>query len=174
MVEVAVDEVMAIARAVVRKYFRGEADLEEDLVGESVAGVLKACASYREDSGCRFSTFAYKCAKNEVAMYLRRERKWRGLLSECEVDIEGVGVGESVDELLSGQQENLDRLKVVCGKFRGERDKAIVADILSGEKMSRIAEKFGISRQSVSRVFVKMKAVARKMFKYEEGEVIEK
>lgn len=171
MVEVAVDEVMAIARAVVRRYYWGEVALREDLIGESVAGVLKACEKFDEGRGGSFSTFAYKCAKNEVAMYLRRERKWRELLSERDVDVEGVDSGE---EFVVRPQENLDRLKAVGCYFKRDRDKAIVADILSGEKMSRIAEKFGISRQSVSRVFVKMKAVARKMFKYEEGEVIEK
>lgn len=175
MVEIGDDEVMAIATAVVNKYYLGERALRRDLIGESVVGVLKACASYREDSGCKFSTYAYKCAKNEVATYMRRERKWRGLQSDKEVDFEDILVGGVIDDgafLLA--QDGIDKLRVIEGRFKSERDKAIMRDILSGKKRSLIAEEFGVSKQSISRVFVKMKRLARGAFRYEDGEVIER
>ena len=173
-VEISDGEIMAIATAVVNKYYKGERALRRDLIGESVAGVLKACASYRDDVGCKFSTYAYKCAKNEVATYMRRERKWRELMSEKDVDVDEI-IGEDMSEnLLFRQQENLDRLMAVCRWFKKDRDKVIVSEILSGKKISSIADEFGVSKQSISRVFVKMKKLVRIKFKYEDGEVIER
>ena len=174
MVEIGADEIMAMATAVVNRYYGGERAQRRDLIGESVAGVLKACANYREESGCSFSTFAYKCAKNEVAMYLRRERKWKEMLSEKDVDLEEVEAEGFMELFVSRPQENIEKLKGIVEMFKSDTDKAIVREILSGKKRALIAEDFGVSRQNVSRIFVKMKRIVRGKFKYEDGEVIER
>ena len=74
----------------------------------------------------------------------------------------------------SQPQENIAKLKGLVARFKSDTDKAFVREIMSGTKMSLIAEDFGVSRQNVSRIFVKMKRIVRGQFKYEDGEVIER
>lgn len=175
MVEIGDDDVVAIATAVVNAYFGDEAELRADLIGESVAGVLKACASFDGGRGCSFLTYAYKCAKNEVAMFMRRERKWRRLLSDKDVDFEEI-VGVS-DKEVDGQVlpfDNIGKLSAVKNKFKCEDDKRIVDELLCGKKQTAIARDFGINRRRVSYVFSRIKKIANDMFKYEDGEVMER
>ena len=107
-------------------------------------------------------------------MYLRRERKWREMLSEKDVDLEEVEAEGFMELFASRPQENIEKLKGIVERFKSDTDKAIVREILSGKKRALIAEDFGVSRQNVSRIFVKMKRIVRGQFKYEDGEVIER
>ena len=175
MVEFGEGEVVAIATAVVNRYFGGEDELREDLIGESVAGVLKACESFDGRRGGCFSTYAYKCAKNEVAMFMRRERKWRRLLSDKDVDFEDV-VGVSDRDVMRGGFPfgNIEKLRAVKAKFKSEDERRIVDELLTGKKQTAVARDFGINRGKVSYVYSKVKKMANEMFVYEDGEVLER
>lgn len=175
MVEIGDDDVVAIATAVVNAYFGDEAELRADLIGESVAGVLKACASFDGGRGCSFLTYAYKCAKNEVAMFMRRERKWRRLLSDKDVDFEEIVGVEDRDVMReSFPFDNIERLRVVKERFKSEDERRIVDELLSGKKQAVVARDFGINRGKVSYVYSKVKKMVNEMFVYEDGEVLER
>ena len=164
-------EAVAIATAVANRYYGVDNKMREDLIAEGVVGVMKAVASYREGVGCKFTTYAWKCARNEMAMYVRQEMKWRNLVDERVVDFEGA-VGCDDDFIGSTtEHERSDMLKELLSEFKGERGREIAERLLSGERQADVAEEFGVSRQRVWRIFSRIKAVANERFEYKDGEL---
>lgn len=66
---------MPLVTEIYKKYFSNMTWLKEDIMQSGYIGLLKACNKYKAENGYKFSTFAMKCIKNEILMYLRKENK---------------------------------------------------------------------------------------------------
>lgn len=53
----------------------------EDMQQEARIGLWKACMSFQDDYGIAFSSYAYRCMRNEVLMALRKENKIISIVS---------------------------------------------------------------------------------------------
>ena len=50
-------------------------DIFEDFVSVGTIGLIKAVETYDQEKEIRFATYASRCIKNEIFMYMRQEKK---------------------------------------------------------------------------------------------------
>lgn len=74
-----VEQHLGLARKVAWKY-RGAAE-QEELLSVAYLGLTKAGVRYQPERGGTFSTFAYIVVESEILIFLRKEKRWKGLLS---------------------------------------------------------------------------------------------
>lgn len=55
--------------------------IEEDLIQEGMIGLWNACQTYDSSRGTSFSTYAVRCISNQMGMYIRKEKKYAGVMS---------------------------------------------------------------------------------------------
>lgn len=155
---------LKLVHAVINRLFpayRGD----EDVIEEGTLGLVKAAHAFDEDSSVAFSTYAFCTIRNEIISYLRRERRFEGILSLDEPigeDGEGneVTLGDTIanEEAEDNMEQNSD-LETVFSTLK-ERDKIIVVLKLRGLSTKEIAEKVNTGVPNVRRV---LRVVREKM-----------
>lgn len=148
---------------VARKFENLSCDME-DLVQCGCIGLIKAVNGFDCDKGYQFATFAVRCIENEILMFLRRDRKHRGVayLSDVIREEEGdpITLGDTVKSDVSDVCEEAADLAVLKDIWdtvetldSQERTIMILRYGKKGESQRVVAEKTGgVSQSYVSRV----------------------
>ncbi len=147
---------------VINTHFAAIKDQREDLIQVGMMGLWKACLKY-EDNKSRFSTFAIRCIKNEVLMYIRGLRRMNDR-AVCQFS----QLEEHEKEMLMWQpafeiEESDIYLSLLTPK---ERD--LFVRIARGQSEEKIAKVYGMTKAGVSARFQKLK---RKILKLKKGKL---
>lgn len=169
------DELMAMGTDVYNKWFRGFSRWKEDIIMEAVAGLLKAEAKFDDSYGVSFLTFGYKCARNKVNMYLRREKKFNNLVADIEDEVFEKIKDNSYDNCdKSISYSNNIKLVMSCVGVMKPKYNAIANELIKGNAQNKVAEKYGVSRQRVCNIFNNIKKKVVEKYKCENGEMVER
>lgn len=150
---------------IVKKYeSKGNTD---DLISIGTIGLIKGIDSYRPQKKVKLTTYAAKCAENEILMYFRSNKKYNNNISLNDVighDKDGGDI--TLIDVLKEETESpiktieyndniahLSKYLTVLNKRELEIIKMRYGLLNTGEKTQKeIAKKLGISRSYVSRI----------------------
>ena len=150
---------------IVKKYeSKGNTD---DLISIGTIGLIKGIDSYRPQKKVKLTTYAAKCAENEILMYFRSNKKYNNNISLNDVighDKDGVDI--TLIDVLKEETESpiktieyndniahLSKYLTVLNKRELEIIKMRYGLLNTSEKTQKeIAKKLGISRSYVSRI----------------------
>ena len=130
--------------------------IEEDLIQEGLLGLWKACRTYKESSGVKFSTYAVVCIRNNMNMYVNKELRHKDVLSTDYVkDTEDCVCSRDklVDKTYCTKLETsieVDAVMEEAVKFGMEKEVKLK---LAGYKNREIAEELGVSAMTISNRF---------------------
>lgn len=151
----------------IAKRFAGKMD-DDDLVGVSMFGLVKAARAFDPNKGVKFNTFASHVIQNEILHALRRQKKTYQDISmqspvtmkedqECEL-------GDMIpDKKAERSMENVENAYFIenMSKCLTDRERQAVNAWINGMKQIQISHDMGISQAMVSRIqnkaFRKMK-----------------
>jgi RNA polymerase sporulation-specific sigma factor len=151
---------------IVKKYDRFKEDAD-DLISIGTIGLIKGIDSYSPHKGVKLTTYAAKCAENEILMYFRSNKKNANnvSLNDCigydkdgnEITLVDV-LKEQNKEIIENVflKDNINLLKEYI-KVLSEREKIIIImryGLLETKEQTQkeIAKKLHISRSYVSRI----------------------
>ena len=150
---------------IVKKYeYKGNTD---DLISIGTIGLIKGIDSYRPQKKVKLTTYAAKCAENEILMYFRSNKKYNNNISLNDVighDKDGGDI--TLIDVLKEETESpiktieyndniahLSKYLTVLNKRELEIIKMRYGLLNTSEKTQKeIAKKLGISRSYVSRI----------------------
>ena len=139
----------------------------DDLISIGTIGLIKGIDSYNNERGVKLTTYAAKCAENEILMYFRSNKKYNNIVSLNDViahdkdggDITLIDVLEEKTEPLEDTIEQKDNIKFLIKylSILNDREFEIIKKryALYGEKVQtqkEIADTLKISRSYVSRI----------------------
>lgn len=168
------ENMLKISTAVYNKYFSKYTDIREDLINEGIVGILKSKPFYSVQKGSK-STFFWICAKRSMISYLKKEFRHRRMIAKDEVEevYEFIPDGNSmVDDPYSASAE-IDKLREVVSCYKGKR-KQIAEDLLNCKKPKELVNKYGITKQRISQVFIDIKNRSNNIYEYKEGYLVRK
>lgn len=149
------------------KKFESPREELDDLISVGTIGLIKAVESYESTQGTKLATFAARCIRNEILMYMRSNKKHRrpAFLSEpVGIDKDGNEMtladllGSDPDEVVDQADFTWERDKIYKKlPSLPEREREVICKrfgIPDGfERTQReIAAELGISRSYVSRI----------------------
>jgi len=135
----------------VNRYFSNQPKhLYNDLIGAARLGLWKACLSFNSTLGTRFSTYAVRCIKNEINLFLRQEAR----------QVPTVSINESVPELEETSYESLlggngdVHAEVITEEIIQALKKFPILHVyITGTKTQKeLAEQLGRSQTAISRL----------------------
>lgn len=135
--------------------------------GLAAIGLCKAAINYNPEK-CSFSTFAYKCIKNEIMCDYRSRNKPKRALNEnlisYDVPILSQDGGEKISLLDQIESDVSVEDEAICAVLYNkmleqleERDRKILLLFQKGLKQADIAKIIGISQANVSKTKRKIK-----------------
>ena len=151
---------------IVKKYESPDHDTD-DLIGIGTVGLIKGIDTYKENNKVKLSTYAAKCAENEILMYFRADKKNSknvSLYEEISYDKEGNKITildvlktdnpDFIDEI--AKQDNITLVKKFLTVLT-PRERLIINKRygLNGESeltQKELAKSLNISRSYVSRL----------------------
>ena len=151
---------------IVKKYENIDVS-SDDLISIGTIGLIKGIDSYKGEKGVKLTTYAAKCAENEILMYFRSNKKYSNNISLNDVighdkdggDITLIDVLEEQTESVETKLEYKDYIKKlskylnVLNKREFEIIKMRYGLLNSEEKtQNEIAKLLHISRSYVSRI----------------------
>lgn len=148
-------------------------DYFDDFVQIGTIGLIKAAESFDESKGITFATYASRCIKNEIFMFLRKEKKVKDNISLDEpisVDFEGKELTLSelvpdnsvqVDEKIEQRSNIEEYFNIILNVFE-PRDRSILLYKIAGVNQRVIADKLQISQSYISRLEKKLEEKAKK------------
>lgn len=163
-----VEQNIRLIAVTVKKYSYTGAEIDELMSAGSV-GLVKAAASFKPQKKFLFSTYACRCIKNEILMYLRRLWKYRSheISENTPVYVDPSGTTIYISDMLGTEpdvvsqkleaQEERELLLSAVGTLP-EREQALIrmryGGGRDGEGMTQqvVAERLGISQSYVSRL----------------------
>lgn len=144
-------------------------DAVEDWYGAAAVGLCKAALIYDESRGCKFSTLAYLCIDNEVKMEMRRNRKLVAPTLSLHAPI-NQAVGCCMADIIPDNHDfmfsiYLNDAVAIATKGLSKRDSEFIHLIFEqGYTQKEVADKFGVSRTLVQRVYSSFKKKIRDYF----------
>ena len=140
---------------------------QDDLISIGTIGLIKGIDSYNKERGVKLTTYAAKCAENEILMYFRSNKKYNNNVSLNDViahDKDGADITlidvleenkESIDETIE-KKDNINFLIKYLNVLNNREFEIIKKRYgLYGEKeqtQKEIADNMHISRSYVSRI----------------------
>ncbi len=124
---------------------------KEDLTQEGMIGLWKACKSYNESYGYKFSTFATICIKNQIQMYLRPLYKER---LNCQKIVFADLEPYEQERLQSDETfENVDVQYLFKELLKNlpEEDQKLLLLLKDGYTQCQLAKLYKVSQTSISR-----------------------
>ena len=151
---------------IVKKFETTNHDLD-DLIGIGTVGLIKGIDSYKENSKVKLSTYAAKCAENEILMYFRADKKNSknvSLYEEISYDKEGNKITildilkttdtDFIDDIY--KNDNIELLKQFMNILTPREREIIESRYGLNDRLEEtqkdIAKKLKISRSYVSRL----------------------
>ena len=151
---------------IVKKY-EAKGISSDDLISIGTIGLIKGIDSYKENKGVKLTTYAAKCAENEILMYFRSNKKYNNTISLNDVighdkdggDITLIDVLEEHTEEIDNKLEYKDNIKNLSKYLNvlNKRELDIIKmryGLLNTDELTQneIAKKLHISRSYVSRI----------------------
>ena len=142
------------------KYFNIKNSYDyQDYFQEGTIGLIKAVKHFNSDSSFSFSTYAYKCIKNEICKYAKKESKYSNLISLNQIICDDVELGDllidSAKDIIDIiiENETLEKLNNIINEYLNEIEK-IVVDMyyLNNCNQNDIADILNIKQYKVSRI----------------------
>ena len=139
----------------------------DDLISIGTIGLIKGIDSYSPNKGVKLTTYAAKCAENEILMYFRSNKKYNNNISLNNVighdkdggDITLIDVLEEHTENIENTLEYKDNIKNLSKYLNilNKRELEIIKmryGLLNTDELTQneIANKLHISRSYVSRI----------------------
>ena len=142
------------------KYFNIKNSYDyQDYFQEGTIGLIKAVKHFNSDSSFSFSTYAYKCIKNEICKYAKKESKYSNLISLNQIIYDDV---ESGDLIIDGAKDILDivienetneELNSIVNEYLNDIEKKIVdMYYFNNTNQNDIANLLNIKQYKVSRI----------------------
>ena len=151
---------------IVKKYeMKGTSS--DDLISIGTIGLIKGIDSYKKDKNVKLTTYAAKCADNEILMYFRSNRKYNNNISLNDIighdkdggDITLIDVLESQSENFENDIEFKDNVKKLSKYLNvlNKRELEIIKKrygLFNEDELTQkeIADSMHISRSYVSRI----------------------
>lgn len=145
----------------------------EDLVSEGTIGLIKAARTFDENKEIKFSTYSAKCIKNEMLMYLRKEKKFKDVKSTDDIVHEdNYGSKLELLDLIADERnyyeerdmnETLENVLNCILNLEDSRIRTILLLESAGVQQKVIGEKLNISQSYISRIQSKMKPKLKKI-----------
>ena len=151
---------------IVKKYeMKGTSS--DDLISIGTIGLIKGIDSYKKDKNVKLTTYAAKCAENEILMYFRSNRKYNNNISLNDIighdkdggDITLIDVLESRSENFENDIEFKDNVKKLSKYLNvlNKRELEIIKKrygLFNEDELTQkeIADSMHISRSYVSRI----------------------
>ncbi len=151
---------------IVKKYENIDVS-SDDLISIGTIGLIKGIDSYKGEKGVKLTTYAAKCAENEILMYFRSNKKYNNNISLNDVighdkdggDITLIDVLEEQTESIETKLEYKDNIRKLSKYLNvlNNRELEIIKmryGLLNNEEKTQneIAKILHISRSYVSRI----------------------
>lgn len=143
----------------------------EDLFSIGTIGLIKAVNSFSLDRNVKLSTFASKCIRNEILMYLRKEKRYSNsvvsLSTTTYIDNDGNKLfiedtcADSKSSIFFDLYADLDNFISILNYLSNTlfetsyRDFLIFLYMLGGKKQQFLADYLNLSQSYISRLFKK-------------------
>lgn len=133
----------------------------EDWYGLAAIGLCKAALAYDETRNVKFSTLAYICIHRTIMRAIDKDRSrihCSHSLDEPFNEEKNLFLGDTIPDKFSPSEEQfiINRAIEESTNELNDRDKMIIDCITNkGMKQVEVAQKLGLTRASISRVFVK-------------------
>ncbi len=139
----------------------------DDLISIGTIGLIKGIDSFKGEKGVKLTTYAAKCAENEILMYFRSNKKYNNNISLNDVvahdkdggDITLIDVLEEHTETIENTLEYKDNIKLLSKYLNvlNKRELEIIKmryGLFNTDELTQneIANKLNISRSYVSRI----------------------
>lgn len=157
---------------VVNKYVKMSIFTQEDLMGVGTEGLCKALNKYETTKGTLFSTYAYKCIRNEILYYMRTEGKinektismstilskdknGHALQLEDTISATEQAKDKSAEQMLLDNEVKASILRAIS--ILGEKQQQVIIKIfgLDGnppKTQIQVAQEIGMSQANVSKI----------------------
>ena len=151
---------------IVKKYENNNIS-SDDLISIGTIGLIKGIDSYNKDRGVKLTTYAAKCAENEILMYFRSNKKYNNNISLNDViahdkdggDITLIDILEENKINIEDNLEYIDNIKHLQKYLNvlNDRELTIIKmryGLFNTKELTQkeIADKLKISRSYVSRI----------------------
>ena len=129
-----------------KKY--GSAGEADDLISVGSIGLIKGIESFEYGKGSQLATYVAKCIDNEILMYIRANKKHRGVISLSEsVGVDKDGNEITLMELLPAKDDNL--FSRVENGIMMEKVMSVIRRVLTGREYAIICLRYGLGGKSV-------------------------
>lgn len=141
-------------------------EYKEDLMQEGYIGLLKAIDKYTDKLDTSFSTFAFFCIRNQMGMFMRKERKHASNVISDVVD-NGGQEDSLFDYLVDELEEERKEEKMMCDMLLEKMpDKEIVESWINGATQSEISKSKKLSQPAIARIIKKNLCNIKQEFEY--------
>ena len=138
----------------------------EDLVAIGTIGLIKAVQTFDESKNTKKATYFCKCIKNEILMYVRREKKHRVVDSfEKNICVDSEGNNMKLVDVLSTEEKGYNNIYIddtfenlinVIINLNDKKSRTVILYMLAGVQQKEIADILHISQSYVSRLEKKL------------------
>lgn len=153
-----VEDNMKLVYFVYAKYFRGtDPNIKNDLEQEGMIGLIKSVNRFDENNGTAFSTYAARVIYNQMAMYLRKNKKHYICLNFSSLDNLNREFSETIPD--DFEFERIDT-KITCdciinrilSTVKNDKHKRIIKLWLAGFNQIEISKIINIEQSQISRI----------------------
>lgn len=165
------ETIQRIANKVASRYNNIRGVEAEDIRQAALLGVIEARARWTEDSGCMFSTMAYRYAMNEVndLVYSKTTRKSRYLRIRRGKEIpQGLMFDEGESEDTSYSSKMVDEMLLIAQDKLSEDEYEMFKDLYSyGDRVAvaNYMERTGVTQRKANRVKHHVREVMQRVYK---------
>lgn len=143
------------------KYFRtSELSLKEDLQQEGLIALFKCCKNFDLSKKIKFSTYASKSIYNNMLIFLQKSNKInKNIVLFSQLDVEEI----IFDDKAESSENVVDKIRIkeiIRNYFKKikKRDYQIIIEYYRNKTtMKKLGEKFGVSKNSISKITRKFK-----------------
>ena len=140
---------------------------QEDLVSEGTIGLIKAAQTFDENKKIKFSTYSAACIKNQMLMYLRKEKPFGEVRSiDFTIHEDKDGNKLALSDLIADEINYYEEIEINeilenalnwILNLEDSRARTILLLESAGVQQNVISEKLNISQSYISRIQRKMK-----------------
>lgn len=139
----------------------------EDVISIGTMGLIKAAITFDKSKKVKFPTYACKCIRNEVLMYLRENKSHARISIDSPISINNEGNELTFLDLLSGnngefietisEKESLERVMSIILNLFAYRKIIIMLYFFAGNTQSIIGKKFNLTQSEISRIIKRIR-----------------
>ncbi len=133
----------------------------EELISIGTVGLVKGINTYKQDKKTRLSTYVSRCIENEILMWIRNQKKYRGDLSlQQPLGIDKDGNEVTIEDKLYDNSRDVD--VQVETDMQIEEMKSVLEDVLTEDELQVIELRYGINGDELTqREIAKIMGISR-------------